>query len=117
MTPGTAMQLRSTRRIPTRFRTRVTTADETVEVTVVDVTELGAKADGLGRVPPGTPCQMHILGDSIEGIVRWAAGGSAGIGFAEKLTPRQLDVVRHRRTPRPETGRQRRGVHGFTELR
>lgn len=113
------MKLRSTRRIPTRFQCRADTPDGTVEVVVVDVTELGAKVDGLGHLSPGTPCRLHILSDVVPGIVRWAAGGSVGVGFAEKLTPRQLDVVRHRRTPRVEPGRQRRGrtTHGFTELR
>lgn len=111
------MQLRSTRRIPTRFNTRVDTPEGTVEVVIVDVTELGAKADGLGHVPPGTACRLHILGDVLPGVVRWAAGDSAGLGFAAKLTPRQLDVVRHRRTARAEAGRRSRRAHGFTELR
>ena len=111
------MQLRSTRRIPTRFKTRVDTPGGPVEVVIVDVTELGAKADGLGHLPPGTECRLHVLSEEVRGVVRWAAGEAAAIGFATKLTPRQLDVMRHRRTARPEHGRPRRRAHGFTELR
>ena len=111
------MQLRASRRLPTRFPTQVDTALGSVEVVIVDVTDLGAKADGLGGVPPGTECRLHILSETVAGVVRWAAGGAAGIGFKEKLTPRQLDVVRHRRTARADPGRQPRRSHGFTELR
>ena len=111
------MQLRSNRRIPTRFPTRLDTPEGAAEIVIVDVTDLGAKADGLTGVAPGTECRLHILSDVVPGVIRWSAGGAVGIGFAQKLTPRQLDVVRHRRTPRPETGRQPRRSHGFTELR
>lgn len=111
------MQLRSSRRIPTRFPTRVDTPGGPVEVVIVDVTDLGAKADGLGHAAPGTECRLHILSEAIPCVVRWAAGGAAGIAFRQKLTARQLDVIRHRRTPRADTSRQPRRSHGFTELR
>jgi hypothetical protein len=113
------MKLRTTRRIPTRFRTRLDTEDRSSHVVVVDVTELGAKADGLADVAPGTECRLHVMNEAVPGIVRWAAAGSVGIAFAQPLTPRQIDVVRHRRTPREEGERPRRGrtTHGFTEMR
>lgn len=111
------MQLRSTRRLPTRFPTRVESPQGEIEVVIVDVTELGAKADGLGVLPAGTECGLRILSETVAATVRWSAGGAAGLAFAQKLTPRQLDVVRHRRTPRPDEGRQPRRSHGFTELR
>lgn len=111
------MQLRSTRRLPTRFPTRVASPLGEIEVVIVDITEMGAKADGLGALPAGTECGLRILNETVPATVRWSAGGAAGLAFAERLTPRQLDVVRHRRTPRPEVGRQARRTHGFTELR
>ena len=112
------MRLRATRRIPTRFATRVEGAFGGVDVVVTDVTEMGAKADGLGRVPPGTACGLRILNDVVRGVVRWNAGDAAGILFDSKLTPRQLDVVRHRTTARQDAERpQTRRSHGFTELR
>lgn len=110
------MKLRATRRLPSRFPTHVEGPQGEVEVVIVDVTELGAKADGLGCLPPGTACRLRILNESVPAIVRWSAGNAAGIAFEQKLTPRQLDVVRHRRTPRPDPGRQPRRSHGFTEL-
>lgn len=111
------MQLRSTRRLPTRFPTRVESPLGEIEVVIVDVTELGAKADGLGMLPAGTKCRLHILSETVTATVRWTAGGATGLAFAQELTPRQLDVVRHRRTPRFDAARQLRRSHGFTELR
>ena len=111
------MRLRANRRLPTRFATRVESALGDVEVVITDVTELGARAEGLGRLPPGTACRLGILSESVPAVVRWSAGDAAGIAFERKLTARQLDVVRHRSTVRPEQGRQVRRSHGFTELR
>ena len=111
------MRLRVSRRLPARFPTKVEGPAGEIDVVVVDVTDLGAKADGLGCLPPGTSCRLRILSDSIPATVRWSAGGAAGLSFERKLTPRQLDVVRHRRTPRREDDRTARRSHGFTELR
>ena len=111
------MQLRANRRLPARFPTRAETPQGEVEIVIVDVTELGAKVDGLGGVAPGTPCRLRILNEAVAAVVRWTAGDAAGLLFEQKLTPRQLDVVRHRRTPRPDMGRAPRRSHGFTELR
>ena len=111
------MRLRSIRRLPCRFPARVEGPQGEIEVVIVDVTEAGAKADGLTGLPPGTPCRLRILNEAVPGVVRWAAAGSAGLIFDRPLTPRQLDVVRHRRTSRREHVRGARRTHGFTELR
>ena len=112
------MRLRASRRLPVRFPTRVEGPEGAIEVVVVDVTDLGAKIDGLGCLTPGTSCALRILSDSVPATVRWSAGGAAGLLFGRALTARQLDVVRHSRTVR--RGAQQpagRRQHGFTELR
>ena len=111
------MRLRVNRRLPCRFPTKVEGPQGEIEVVIADVTEAGAKADGLTGLPPGTTCRLRILSEAVPAVVRWSAGGSAGLIFDRPLTPRQLDVVRHRRTPRAEAGRGARRTHGFTELR
>ncbi len=111
------MRLRSDRRLPCRFPATIEGPQGAIDVVIVDVTKAGAKADGLGGLPPGTACRLRILGETVPAVVRWSAGGSAGLIFERPLTPRQLDVVRHRRTPRPDAARPARRAHGFTELR
>ena len=114
------MRLRASRRLPCRFPTRVEGPQGEIEVVVVDVTDLGAKIDGLVGLPPGASCRLRILNDAVPAVVRWCAGGSAGVTFERPLTPRQLDVVRHRRTVRADAergGHTARHTHGFTELR
>ena len=111
------MRLRASRRLPARFPTCVESPEGEIDVVIVDVTDLGAKADGLGGLAPGTACHLRILSDSVPATVRWSAGGAAGLIFGRKLTPQQLDVVRHRRTPRAGFERPARRQHGFTEMR
>ena len=52
----------------------------------MDVTDSGAKADGLTGLPPGTACRLMILNEAVPSVVRWSAGGSAGLIFERALT-------------------------------
>lgn len=111
------MRLRAQRRLPTRFPTAVHADGERLDVVVIDITESGAKIDGLGGLTPSASCELNVLSDTIPCTVRWTAGSSAGVTFGRKLTPHQLDVIRHRRTPRKDQGPKPRAGHGFRELR
>jgi hypothetical protein len=109
------MNRRTARRIATRFRTRLDTADGSSHVVVVDVIEFGARADGLAGVAPGTGCLLHVMDEAVPAVVRWAAAGSVGMAFVTPLCPRQIDVVRHRRPfARRRVGR---ATHDLTQTR
>ena len=101
---------RSRERIPVDISITVTTVLDSLEGTIVDLSEGGAQVVGC-TLPPGTQCQLDLDGYSVFGTVRWSEEDRMGIRFPYELAEGplfdRLEMARmSRRSPVPFQPRQ-----------
>jgi hypothetical protein len=92
---------RSRERIAVDIPVVVTTVLDSLEGTIVDLTEGGAQIVGCG-LPPRTQCQIDVDGYTVFGTVQWSEDDRMGIRFPYPLTDGPLfQRLEMARTPQP----------------
>ncbi len=102
------------RRMPCRFWIKATMPGGEAEGTIIDVTERGARVEGISHLARGDLIRFNVLQIPVEAVVMWQSDPLTGIAFRQPLNQRQLDAIR-----KPVTvgaRKQTRTVHTFTEL-
>ncbi len=89
--------IRSRERIIVDIPIVITTVLDSMEGTIVDLSEGGAQVVGCS-VPPKTPCQLDFGGHVVFGTVRWSEIDRMGIRFPYELHDgplfEQLEIAR-----------------------
>lgn len=75
------------RRIPSDADVVLIVAGLKLIVKLIDVSETGAKVTLDGPFPEGTPVVLESGRLRLEGEIRWARAGEAGIGLSAPLSP------------------------------
>jgi len=75
---------RSRERIPVDIAITITTVLDSLEGTIVDLSEGGAQVVGC-TLPTGSQCQLDLDGYSVFGTVRWSEEDRMGIRFPYEL--------------------------------
>ena len=111
------MKFRS-RRYVCRFDTEMTSSLGAHQARILDVTEKGARVEGLRDLTKGAALRFEILGQTVSAKVAWRRGQVTGVIFDAPLTPRQLDTVRKPAFSGNARGRGKtsRHVHSFREI-
>ena len=78
------MQARQIKRIEVDIPITIATVLDTVEATIVDITERGAQIHGAS-LPSGTRCQIDYLGETIFAQCQWSEIDRMGIKFLFEL--------------------------------
>jgi hypothetical protein len=78
------MQLRQTKRIEVDIPVTIVTVLETVEASIVDITECGAQIHGLA-LPSGSRFRIEYRGETIFAICQWSEIDRMGIKFLFEL--------------------------------
>jgi len=92
--------LRTRERIVVDIPIVVTTVLDSLEGTIVDLSEGGAQVVGC-TLPAGSSCQIDLDGHVTFGTVRWSEEDRMGIRFPYELTEGPLhDMLNQARTPR-----------------
>lgn len=116
--------IRSRERIIVDIPIVITTVLDSMEGSIVDLSEGGAQVVGCS-VAPKTPCQLDFGGQIVFGTVRWSEIDRMGIRFPYELTDgplfEQLEIARaamrataglQARTARPFAGAMPQGGFG-----
>jgi hypothetical protein len=86
--------------LPGRY---ISGSGELQDVVLRDLSPSGCRFDlGLRRLTPGSPLQMYVAGTGPHrGIVKWVAGGEAGLGFLAPLPESQFGRFQSSHIPDP----------------
>ncbi|BBD99950.1 PilZ domain-containing protein [Sphingobium amiense] len=92
---------RSRERIAVDIPVVITTVLDSLEGSIVDLTEGGAQIFGCS-LPPRSQCQIDLDGYTVFGTVQWSEDDRMGIRFPFPLTDGPLfDRLEMARTPQP----------------
>lgn|GEM_PF-327396 len=79
------MQLQRQRRVNVEIPVTITTVLDSLDLSVIDLTEHGAQVLG-GSLPAGTRFQIEYMGQTIYAQCRWSEVDRMGIKFSFPLT-------------------------------
>ena len=106
------------RRYVCRFDVEMSVPEGVRDACILDVTEKGARVEGLVGLTKGEAVRFEVLGQPVSARVAWRRGEVTGLIFDAPITPRQLDTVRKPAFSNNARGRGKtsRHVHSFREI-